>query len=248
VQLSNPVTQIDTRGSSGGVEVRTTKGTLRGRFVIVTASTGVLSGGKIAFTPELPKRQLEALARLKMGSFDHIALEFGGNPLGLQRDDVVFEKSANTQTGALLANVGGTSLATVSVAGKFGRELSAKGDKEMVDFAIGWLTGLYGGDIRKAVKRSHATNWNASPFVLGAFAAAGPGGAFARKTMMEPIRDRIYFAGEAVHETQFGTVNGGWDSGEKTAEAILRKLGVLKAPVEPKPAPEKPRRRSRDKA
>ena len=248
VQLSNPVTQIDTRGSSGGVEVRTAKGTLRGRFVIVTASTGVLSGGKIAFTPELPKRQLEALARLKLGSFDHIALEFSGNPLGLQRDDVVFEKSANTQTGALLANIGGTSLATVSVAGKFGRELSAKGDKEMVDFAIGWLTGLYGGDIRKAVKRSHTTNWNASPFVLGAFAAAGPGGAFARKTMMEPIRDRIYFAGEAVHETQFGTVNGAWDSGEKTAEAILRKLGVLKAPVEPKPAPEKPRRRSRDKA
>ena len=101
VQLSTPVTQIDTRSSSGGVEVRTAKGTLRGRFVIVTASTGVLSGGKIAFAPELPKRQLDALAKLKMGSFDHVALEFSGNPLGLQRDDLVFEKSANTQTGAL---------------------------------------------------------------------------------------------------------------------------------------------------
>ena len=65
---------------------------------------------------------------------------------------------------------------------------------------------------------------------------------------MEPVRDRIYFAGEAVHETQYGTVNGAWDSGEKAAEAILRKLGVLKAPVEPKPAPEKPPRRSRGKA
>ncbi len=248
VQLSTPVTQIDTRSSGGTVEVRTLKGTLRGRFVIVTVSTGMLSGGKIAFAPELPKRQLDALARLKMGSFDHIALEFAGNPLSLQRDDLVFEKSGNTQTGALLANIGGTSLATVSVGGRFGRELSAKSDKEMVDFAIGWLTGLYGGDVRKAVKRSHATRWNASPFVLGAFAAAGPGGALARRTMMEPIRDRIYFAGEAVHETQYGTVNGAWDSGEKAAEAILRKLGVLKAPVEPKPAPEKPRRRGRDKA
>ena len=248
VQLSTPVTQIDTRGSSGGAEVRTAKGTLRGRFVIVTASTSVLSGGKIVFAPELPKRQLDALARLKMGSFDHVALEFSGNPLGLQRDDAVFEKSANTQTGALLANIGGTSLATVSVAGKFGRELSAKGSKEMVDFAIGWVTGLYGGDIRKAVKRSHTTNWNTSPFVLGAFAAAGPGGALTRRTMMEPVRDRIYFAGEAVHETQYGTVNGAWDSGEKAAEAILRKLGVLKAPVEPKQAPEKPPRRSRGKA
>ena len=154
VQLSTPVTQIDTRGSSGGVEVRTAKGTLRGRFVIVTASTGVLSGGKIMFAPELPKRQLDALAKLKLGSFDHIALEFSGNPLGLQRDDAgVREVGQHADRARLLANVGGTSLATVSVGGQFGRELSARASKEMVDFAIGWLTGLYGGDIRKAVKR-----------------------------------------------------------------------------------------------
>lgn len=246
VQLSSPVTQIDTRG--GNVEVRTPKGTLRGRYAIVTASAGVLASGKISFTPELPPRQRDALARLKMGSFDHVALELSGSPLGLQRDDLVFEKSAGTQTAALLANIGGTPLAAVSVAGKFGRELSAKGDKEMIDFAIGWLTGLYGADIRKSVKRSHATRWNNSPFALGAFAAAGPGGALARRTMMEPFRDRIFFAGEAVHETQFGTVNGAWDSGEKAAEAILRKLGLLKAPVEPKPTPDKRPRRRRDKA
>jgi monoamine oxidase len=248
VQLSTPVTHIDTWGRDGRVALRTPKGTLNGRYVIVTASTGVLSSGKIAFGPELPKRQLDALAKLKLGSFDHIALEFSGNPLGLQRDDLVFEKSSDAQTGALLANLGGTSLATVSVAGRFGRELSAKSDKEMVDFAIGWLTGLYGGDIRRAVKRSHATRWNASPFALGAFSAAGPAGQLARKTMMEPLRDRIYFAGEAIHETQYGTVGGAWESGERAAEAILRRLGVLKAPVEPKPARpsrEPPKRRSR---
>jgi len=245
VQLSTPVLQIDTRPNT--TEVRTAKGTLRGRFVIITVSTGVLSGGKIQFTPELPKRQLDALARLKLGSFDHIALELTGNPLGLQRDDLVFEKAASAQTGALLANIGGSSIATVSVGGKFGRELAGKGDKDMVDFAIGWLTGLYGGDLRKAVKRTHATRWNTSPFVLGAVAAAGPGGQLARRTMMEPIRDRLYFAGEAIHDTQFGTVGGAWESGDRAAEAILRKLGVLKPPVEPKPAsqPQPRRRRTR---
>jgi monoamine oxidase len=245
VQLSTPVLQIDTRPNT--TEVRTGKGTLRGRFVIITVSTGVLSSGKIQFTPELPKRQLDALAKLKLGSFDHIALELTGNPLGLQRDDLVFEKAASAQTGALLANIGGSSIATVSVGGKFGRELAAKGDKDMVEFAIGWLTGLYGGDLRKAVKRTHATRWNTSPFVLGAVAAAGPGGQLARRTMMEPIRDRLYFAGEAIHDTQFGTVGGAWESGDRAAEAILRKLGVLKPQVEPKPAsqPQQRRRRTR---
>lgn len=246
VRLSTPATQIDTWSKAGGVDVRTPKGLLRGRFVIVTVSTAVLASGKIAFSPELPKRQTDALARLKLGSFDHIALELAGNPFGLQRDDLVFEKSAGAQTGALLANIGGSSVATVSVGGKFGRELSAKGEKAMVDFATGWLSGLYGGDVGKAVKRSHATRWNASPLAMGASSFATPGGQPARRTMMEPVRDRLYFAGEAIHETQFGTVGGAWESGERAAEAILRKLGVLKAPVEQKPRPET-RRPRRDK-
>src|SRR5262245_11915337 len=214
VQLSTPVTQINTWSASGRVEVRTAKGTLNGRYAIVTASTAVLTSGKIAFLPELPKRQLDALAKFKLGSFDHIALELSGNPLGLQRDDLVFEKAAGAQTGALLANVSGTPLALVSVGGRFGRELSAKGDKAMIEFALDWLAGLYGADVRKAVKRTHATRWNASPFVLGAVATTGPGGQPSRRTMMEPIRDRLYFAGEAIHETQWGTVAGAWESGE----------------------------------
>jgi len=53
---------------------------------------------------------------------------------------------------------------------------------------------------------------------------------------MEPLRDRLYFAGEAVHETAWGTVNGAWESGERTAEAALRKMGALK---EEKPAPKR---------
>ena len=235
VRLGAPVTQIDTRSTSGRVEVRTAKGLLTGRYAIVTASTGVLGAGKISFLPELPKRQLDAIAKLKLGSLDHIALELPGNPLGLQRDDLVFERSAGARTGALLANVSGTPLAVVSVGGRFGRELAGKGDKEMVAFALDWLAGLYGADFRKAVKRTHATNWNQAPWVLGAVAAAAPGHQPSRRTMTEPIRDRLYFAGEACHETQWGTVGGAWESGERAAEAILRRMGVLKDPVEPKP-------------
>ncbi len=247
VRLATPVTQIDTRSTSGRVEVRTAKGTLTGRYAIVTASTGVLAAGKIAFLPELPKRQLDALSRLKLGSLDHIALEMPGNPLGLQRDELMFEKSANTNTGALLANISGTPLAVVSVGGAFGRQLAGKGGKAMADFAVDWLAGMYGADIRKAIKRSHATNWNQSPWVLGAVSTAAPGGQPARRTMTEAIRDRLYFAGEATHETQWGTVGGAWESGERTAEAILRRMGVLKDPVEPRPA-RQPRRRERDPA
>jgi hypothetical protein len=62
---------------------------------------------------------------------------------------------------------------------------------------------------------------------------------------MEPVRDRLFFAGEAVHETLWGTAGGAWESGERAAEAILRRMGVLKAP---EPERKTPPRRQRQKS
>jgi monoamine oxidase len=228
VRLATPVRRIE--WDRKGVDVETRNGMLRARTVIVTVSTNVLAGGKIDFRPELSKRQLDAAAKLSLGSFDHIALDMPGNPLGLQHDDAVFEQSRGGRTAALLANVSGTSLHLVEVAGDFGRELAAQGRAAMIDFATAWLAALYGSDVKRAVKRSHATRWNDEPWVLGAMSAAAPGGADARQTLMEPVGGRIWFAGEAVHETEWGTVAGAWDSGTRAAEAALRQMGLLKEP------------------
>ncbi len=224
IELSSPVRRIE-YGGRRAIDIVTTRGRLSARAVIVTASTGVLLAEKIAFDPELPKRHVDALAKLRPGSYDHIMLELPGNPLGLQSDDLVFEKSDSPRTGALLANIGGTALCTVEVAGAFGRELSSQGEGAMVGFAVDWLANLFGADVRKAVRRTLATRWNAEPWVLGAFSAASPGGQPGRKALMEPVRNRIWFAGEAVHETLWGTVGGAWESGERAADAIIKRFG-----------------------
>jgi len=230
VRLATPVRRIE--WDRRGVDVETPKGLLRAHTVIVTASTNVLASEKIEFRPELGKRQLDAAAKLSLGSFDHIALDLPGNPLGLQRDDVVFEQSRGARTAALLANVSGTSLHLVEVAGDFGRELAGNGRAAMIDFAGDWLAAMFGSEIKRAIKRSHTTRWNNEPWVLGAMSAAAPGSADARKILMEPVGGRIWFAGEAVHETEWGTVAGAWDSGTRAAEAALRQMGVLKEPEE----------------
>ena len=242
MRLSTPVTQLDISGRGGRIEAKTSGGpAVRAPYAIVTVSTGVLAAGKITFTPELPKRQVEAVGQLRLGSYDRIALELA-NPLGLRRDDVVLEKAADARTAALLANVSDSSLAYVDIGGKFGRELSDKGERAMIEFAIEWLANLYGPDARNTVKRTAATRWNADPWTLGAMSGAAPNGHGARRVLMEPVRDRLYFAGEAVRETQWGTVGGAWESGERAAEAILRKMGVLKAPEPERKAPPRQRR------
>ncbi len=223
-QLSTPVEAI-LWGNKFAVD--TPKGNFIGKAIIVTVSTNVLISDKIEFIPPLPKRQLDAAAKLSLGSYDHIALEMPGNPLGLQKDDMVFERADGTKTAALLANVSGSDLHLVEVAGSFGRELSGQGEAAMIAFAGDWLASLFGNNAKRAIKRSHATRWNADPLALGAMSAAVPGGADARKILMEPLGGRVFFAGEAIHETQWGTVNGAWESGTRAAEAALRKLGAL---------------------
>jgi monoamine oxidase len=223
VQLATPVTALEW-GSRAGVEVATPRGRLIAASAIVTVSTNVLNAQKIKFIPELPRRQQDAAAKLKLGSYDHVALELPGNPLGLRNDELIFEKSHDRRTASLFANASGSTLCMIDVGGRFGRELSAKGEKEMVAFALEWLESMFGSDLKSAVRRRHATRWNQEPYVLGAFSAASPGGQPSRRVLMEPLH-RLFFAGEAVHETLWGTVGGAWESGERAADAVVKLLG-----------------------
>ena len=214
------------------------------RAVILTASTNVLAGDDIEFIPPLPKNVKAALTNLPLGSLDHIAFDMPGNPLGLQKDDLVFEQAEGNRTAALLANVSGTGLHVVTVGGTFGRELSAKGDAAMLDFATTWLSSAFDGNVRRYVRNTRVTRWDAQAFVRGAMSVASPGHIEARRVLAEPL-GRVWLAGEALSETQWGTVNGAWDSGTRAADAVLRYL-KRGGREEPKARPKRRKRRGEE--
>jgi monoamine oxidase len=242
VALSTPANRI--AWTARDVAVDTPAGKVAARAAIITVSSNVLVGGSIKFVPELQKRTLDAAAKLSLGSYDHIALQMPGNPLGLSRDDVIIEQSHSTRTALLYANIGGSSLCSIDVAGSFGRDLSAQGEAAMVAFATEWLSKLFGSEVAATVKSSSATRWNASPYVLGAMSAAAPGAQASRKMLLEPMGP-LFLAGEASHETLWGTVDGAWESGERAAEAALRRIGAIKdaEPLAGAAAGRRPRRR-----
>jgi monoamine oxidase len=223
--LSTPANRITWSGRD--VTVETPAGKIIARAAVITVSSNVLTAGNIKFTPEIPKRQLDAAAKLSLGSYDRIALQLPGNPLGLARDDIIIEQSSSARTALLFANMGGSSLCSIDVAGSFGRDLSGQGEPAMVAFAVEWLTKLFGSEIASAVKKASATRWNFAPFALGAMSSAMPGGQPSRKILTEPI-GCMFLAGEATHETLWGTVDGAWESGERAAEAALRRIGALR--------------------
>jgi monoamine oxidase len=241
ISLSTPANHLIWSGRD--VTVETPSGRIAARAAIITVSSNVLTAGNIKFTPELPKRQLDAAAKLSLGSFDRIALQLPGNPLGLARDDVIIEQSNSTRTALLFANIGGSSLCSIDVAGSFGRDLSAQGEKAMAAFAVEWLAKLFGSETAAAVKKTSVTRWNAAPFALGAMSVAAPGAQPSRKILTEPM-GCMFLAGEAAHETLWGTVDGAWESGERAAEAALRRIGALKDETMEAPAPMTKRRRA----
>ncbi len=242
LSLSTPAKRIS--WSKRDVTVDTPAGKVAARAAVITVSSNVLAEGNIKFDPDIPKRTLDAAAKLSLGSYDRIALQLPGNPLGLSRDDIIIEQSNSMRTGLLFANMGASSLCTIDVAGSFGRDLSAQGERAMVAFAVEWLTKLFGSDAAAAVKKSSATRWNAAPFALGAMSVAAPGAQPSRKILSEPI-GCMYIAGEATHETLWGTTDGAWDSGERAAEAALRRIGALRD-AEPAEAPARaPKQRRR---
>src|SRR5579863_5949044 len=238
--LSMPANQII--WNNRDVAVETPAGKISARAAIVTVSSNVLAAGNIKFTPDIPKRQLDAAAKLSLGSYDRIALQLPGNPLGLARDEAVIEQSNSTRTALLSANIAGSSLCLIDVAGSFGRDLAGEGEKAMVAFGVEWLNKLFGSDVAANVKKSGVTRWNASPFARGAMSVAAPGSQPSRRILTEPIGN-LFLAGEATHETLWGTVDGAWESGERAADAALRKIGALKdIEVETTPAPKRRRR------
>lgn len=225
VALSTPASRI--AWSNRDVSVETQAGKISARAAIVTVSTNVLTSGAIKFAPDIPKRTLDAASKLSLGSYDRIVLQLPGNPLGLSRDDILVEQSNSTRTALMFANIGGSSLCSIDVGGSFGRDLSGQGEKVMADFAREWITKLFGSEAASAVQKTSVTRWNASPYVMGAMSAASPGGQLSRKILSEPVGN-VFLAGEATHETLWGTVDGAWESGERAAEAALRKIGALK--------------------
>ena len=89
---------------------------------------------KIKFMPDLPPRHRDAIAKLSLGSYDHVALELKGNPLQVQqRRSGVREGDRARSTAALLANVSGTPLAWWRLRASSARSWR-KGEAAMIGF------------------------------------------------------------------------------------------------------------------
>lgn len=223
VRLSTPVRAV--RWDGPGVTVVTDRGDLRARAAVVTVSTGVLAGGGLRFTPDLPLAHQQAIADLPMGMLAKIPLlmnrRLGPGPF----IDLLLARRGRRDL-YVLCHPFDSDLMIGFVGGDLGWELSAAGEAAAVDFAVQGLVEMFGSAARGAVVRGGLTPWASNPWTRGAYAAASPGRFAARAALAEPVGDRLFFAGEALAGGLIQTCGGAWLSGRAAALEAVERLAA----------------------
>jgi monoamine oxidase len=222
VELDCPVKKLSWHGA--GVVAETPRGNVEAKTAIVTVSTGVLAFGGLRFSPDLPPVHEEAIHNLPMGLLTKIPLVIRGDRHGLKPfEDILIEKPGHHDVYFLCFPFDSDVLVGF-VGGDFAWELTAGGEEAAVDFVTQTLSRTFGSSIEKQITASAMTDWGANRWTRGAYAAARPGCANARKTLLEPVAGRIYFAGEALGGPLIQTCAGARLSGEAAAARVIRKL------------------------
>ena len=222
VTLNAPVSRIE--WGPAHADVLTSKGRLRARKVLITVPVGVLAAEAIKFVPALPGWKLGALGGMTMSHYLRVLLKLDVSALGRRAGSWVSARMDSDKGFSFWVDPGGHGVTHAIAGGRFAAELELAGDDVSADLAMAALEAMFGSRIRRGLTDSFATVWSQDPFSRGAWAAARPGYAQARKLLSKPVGERLYFAGEADHAEFWGTAGGAAIAGSIVAKRIVDKL------------------------
>ncbi|HXV25690.1 MAG TPA: NAD(P)/FAD-dependent oxidoreductase [Alphaproteobacteria bacterium] len=227
VVLQAAVREVDHTGRN--IIVKTRKGDIRARTVLLTVSTGVLASEMIRFTPPLPNAKNRAIDAIPMGYAGKIAFRLeGGQFAGIETHHGLINRPDG-----LFANLHirpfERPLAILIVGGPKWEVIERAGADAMIAMGRRVISDLFGSRSLRDLKKTLATKWVSDPHTLGGHSYMRPGHGFARADLAEPIDNRIFFAGEATSSESWATVHGAYESGRRAiseAAAALKKSRV----------------------
>jgi monoamine oxidase len=220
LRLSSPVSRIAL--AERGVVLETDRGSIRAGAAIVTASTNVLASGAIAFDADADDH-LHAASQLPLGLADKLFLELTGDH-GLETETHLLGNPRLDQTGSYYIRPLGRPVIEGFFGGTGAVIIERAGLLDAFAFAMDELSALLGSTIRRHLRPLAASSWCRTDWIGGSYSHALPGHAGARTVLARPIADRLFFAGEATHPSDFSTAHGAWESGIRAAEqAIARR-------------------------
>lgn len=235
VETDRVVQSVNWGGAKIAVTALTPQGervTYSAENLVVTLPLGVLQQGTVRFEPPLEEKR-RACSRLAMGPATRVVLEFRsafwedepfmhGRPLRQMHFLFTRDPGFPTFWTAMPLRV------PVLVAWAAGPLADAKRGQshEQVEAealaSLARIFALSGQAVRREFVRSFFHDWQADPFSCGAYSYGLAGGTGAQQELASPLRNRLFFAGEATQgDGHHATVHGAYDSGRRAAREVL---------------------------
>ncbi len=220
--------KISATSTAGPLEVT-------GGFALITLPLGVLqlppdTQGAIRFAPALDEKSA-ALQGVVVGPVIKVLLRFrrpfweelqGGcfREAGfLHSPDCAFP-TVWTQLPARVP------LLTAWTGGPRAERLGGSGSAAIIDAALASLRRIFGvrSELDEELTAAYVHDWQADPFSRGAYSYIAVGGRGAPEALARPLKDVLFFAGEAASAEGMGTVEAALRSGRRAATEILERM------------------------
>jgi monoamine oxidase len=234
IRLNAKVTSISVTPKS--VMIETSSGTIEAKACIVAVPARILETEKISFTPALPQNLKQAFQDVPMGWYEKVAFAFDAPVFAgfeVPFADIFDPVAADTRPLNFELHPFGRPIAITHFGGSVAKEMAAQGEAAMKAFALDTLVKAFGADIRKRVVASATTQWTVDPAIGGAYSCAKPGKAKARAVFSEPIHERVFLAGEHVHQHFMATAHGAYETGLDAAHRAAAVAGFSAGPKDP---------------
>ena len=205
---------------------------VQAKRAIVTLPLGVLqlpghAAGAVRFLPDTGKR--EALEGLAPGPVIKVVMHFR-KPFWEEIDDGRYRDASFFRApGATFRTFWSTvplrgTLINAWAGGPNAQRLSGCSETELTSAALDSLQSMFGRKVkvRTLLERAYQHDWQADPFARGAYSYVIAGGTGARKALATPVKNTLFFAGEASDtQGETGTVAGALQSGMRAARQVL---------------------------
>ncbi|GAA4484748.1 NAD(P)/FAD-dependent oxidoreductase [Microbacterium panaciterrae] len=209
--------------SADGVRVETGADVFEAASAVVTVPLGVLKSDAIRFEPALPESAAGPIARLGMGVFNKIFLQFPARFW----DESSYVLRALGEAGEHwhswydVSMISGLPTLLTFAAGPFGRHVQELDDAAVVADVVHALRRMYGAAVPDP-SAHWITRWGQDPFSVGSYSHIATGSSHHdHDALADPIDGVLHFAGEATWGSEPATVGGAYASGVRAAERIL---------------------------
>lgn len=222
------------------INIVTNNGTFHSKYVISTLPVPVLQGKTnmtVKFIPPLKSKQA-ALNGLYMGTMDKVYLlydkPFWDSSAWINR--VAQKGNSTDEKWQFFFNIykyDGKPILLAFNTGESAKQIENKIDNQIIDEVVSVLKKMYPDSPRP--KEWKITRWASDPFAGGSYSIVPPNGSVdSALELAKPVDNKLFFAGEATTKYYYGTVHGGYITGYRAAEEVIKteNENLLDVPLE----------------